>query len=96
MVVLAYKNRVFCNKQCCDLRVTVMYHVFMVTSEDVMAKGKKPNSKARLSKEYWSLYLDPPQAAALRALSKHTRVPAQVYLREGLDLILKQYQEMRK
>jgi hypothetical protein len=34
-------------------------------------------------------YLEPEQVAALRALSLRTHVPQQVYLRQGLDLILK-------
>jgi hypothetical protein len=63
----------------------------MVThKENAVAKAKK-NSKARLKKEFWSLYLDETPATALRALSKRTRVPAQVYLREGLDMVLAKY-----
>ncbi|MBW8077357.1 MAG: ribbon-helix-helix domain-containing protein [Gallionella sp.] len=38
-----------------------------------------------------ALYLEPEQASALAALSERTRVPKQVYLREGLDLILAKY-----
>lgn len=53
-----------------------------------MKKRKNPNG---LVKELMSIYVDPPQAKALRALSASTRVPAQVYLREGLDLILSKY-----
>jgi hypothetical protein len=58
-----------------------------------MKKSKGSSSKLRLQKEPMSIYLDKPQAAALRALSARTRVPAQVYLREGLDLILAKYKE---
>ena len=54
-------------------------------------KPKKPSSKARLEKQFWSLYLDNAPAEALRAFSKKTRVPAQAYLREGLDMVLKKY-----
>jgi hypothetical protein len=53
-----------------------------------MLKRKNPN---RLLKELMSIYVDKPQAAALRALSARTRVPQQIYLREGLDLVLKRY-----
>ena len=56
-------------------------------------QDNRRNSKARLVKEYLSLYLDPPQAATLRQLSARTRVPQQVYLREGLDLVLRKYRK---
>jgi hypothetical protein len=49
------------------------------------------NSKARLKKEYLSLYLEPKQAELLRALSAKTHVPQQVYLRMGVDLILAKF-----
>ena len=52
---------------------------------------RKLNSRDRLKKTPLSLYLDPPQAKALRELSARTRVPAQAYLREGLDHILAKY-----
>jgi hypothetical protein len=51
----------------------------------------KPDKSKRLTKEFWSLYLDVPQATALRKYSKETRVPAQAYLREGLDMVLAKY-----
>jgi hypothetical protein len=38
-----------------------------------------------------ALYLDQPKAEALRKLSAQTRVPMQVYLREGVDLVLAKY-----
>ncbi len=52
---------------------------------------RKPNSSDRLLKHQFSLYVEPEQAGALRELSKRTRVPQQVYLREGLDWVLKKY-----
>jgi hypothetical protein len=54
---------------------------------------KKPNSKARLKKEYMSFYPEPERAATLRALSDKTRVPMQVYLREALDDLLTKYKK---
>lgn len=56
---------------------------------------RKPNSSDRLLKEQIALYLEPEQAAALRELSARTRVPQQVYLREGLDWVLKKYRGAR-
>jgi predicted DNA-binding protein len=56
-----------------------------------MSKKRKPNSSDRLKKTQLALYLEPEQYGALKALSERTRVPAQVYLREGLDLILNKY-----
>lgn len=38
-----------------------------------------------------SLYLDPEAHEALKRLSKTTRVPAAVYLREAVDDLLKKY-----
>ena len=38
-----------------------------------------------------SLYLDPRQKDALAELSKRTRVPASVYLREAVDDMLAKY-----
>jgi hypothetical protein len=61
-----------------------------------MATTKKPNSYDRLRKTQVALYLDEDQMVALKALSAKTRVPQQVYLREGLDLILKMYSKKVK
>jgi len=38
-----------------------------------------------------SIYLDPPVYEAIKKLSKETRVPQSVYLREALDDLLKKY-----
>ena len=38
-----------------------------------------------------SIYLDPPAYEALKNLSKETRVPQAVYLREALDDLLSKY-----
>lgn len=43
-----------------------------------------------------SCYLTPAQHEALRRLSAKTRVPANAYLREAVDLLLKKYPEKRK
>jgi hypothetical protein len=37
------------------------------------------------------LYLDARQIAALRAISKRTKIPASVIAREGIDAIVKKY-----
>ena len=50
-----------------------------------------PNSSDRLKKIQVALYLDADQVDALKILSLKTRVPQQVYLREGLDYVLKKY-----
>lgn len=55
------------------------------------------SSRDRLKKSQVSVYVEPKQAAALRKLSERTRVPQQVYLREGLDLVLQRYKaQLRK
>jgi hypothetical protein len=57
-----------------------------------VVKRKNPN---RLVKELMSIYVEPPKAKMLRALSARTRVPAQVYLREGLDHVLAKYKDAK-
>lgn len=57
--------------------------------------AKTGSSKLRLKKAFLSLYLEPEQAEQLKALSERTRVPQQVYLREGVDLVLKKYKEKK-
>jgi Ribbon-helix-helix domain len=57
---------------------------------------QRTDSKSRLVKQYLSLYLDPPQAAALKLLSDRTRVPQQVYLREGVETVLDKYKKLLK
>lgn len=57
---------------------------------------RKPNSSDRLKKVQLALYLDSDQVDALKVLSLKTRVPQQVYLREGLDYVLAKYGMKRK
>jgi hypothetical protein len=54
---------------------------------------KKTSSKDRLLKIPVSLYLEPKQAAEMRALSERTRVPQQTYIREGVDIVLAKYRK---
>lgn len=49
--------------------------------------------RLKLRKIPTTVYLDPPQALALRELSLRTHVPQQVYLRQGLDLVLRAIME---
>jgi hypothetical protein len=58
--------------------------------------ARRPNSSDRLKKIQLALYLEIEQVEALRALSGRTRVPQQVYLREGLDHVLAKYGVKRK
>jgi predicted DNA-binding protein len=53
-----------------------------------MAKARKPNSSDRLKKHQMAIYIEPEQYEALKALSTRTRVPQQVYIREGIDMVL--------
>jgi len=43
-----------------------------------------------------SMYVDAAQLQALRDLSKRTRVPQQVFIREGLGLVLAKYSKEQK
>jgi predicted DNA-binding protein len=56
-----------------------------------MPNERKPNSSDRLKKTQTAMYMEPEQMDALKALSARTRVPMQVYLREGLEHVLKKY-----
>ena len=58
-----------------------------------MVTPRKPNSSDRLKKLQLALYLDADQVEALKFLSLKTRVPQQVYLREGLDHVLQKYKK---
>ena len=59
--------------------------------------ARKPNSFDRLKKTQIAMYLEPEQYDALKSLHEKTRVPMQVYLREGLDHVLDKYKkELRK
>jgi hypothetical protein len=55
------------------------------------SRTSSPSSKVRLIKIPVQAYLEPEQAAELRALSDRTRVPAQAYIREGIDVVLAKY-----
>jgi hypothetical protein len=52
--------------------------------------SKRKDSKSRLTKVPITVYLEPEQAEALRALSEATHVPQQAYMRAGLDWVLEQ------
>lgn len=45
----------------------------------------------KLIKKQMPLYVEPEQYIALKKLHEKTQVPMQVYLREGVDLVLKKY-----
>ena len=55
------------------------------------APRRKPNSSDRLKKVLVPIYAEPKDYADLKAMSLRTRVPQQVYLREGLAYVLKKY-----
>jgi len=50
----------------------------------------KGNSRSRLLKEQWNIYLEPEQARQLRVLAQQRALPMQVLMREGIDLMLSQ------
>ena len=58
-------------------------------------KRSGASSKLRLQKIAASIYLDKPQAKELKALSDRTRIPQQVYLREGVDFVLAKYRRTK-
>jgi hypothetical protein len=58
-----------------------------------MATKPRKSSKLRLIKAQLSFYPEPKDYEALKELSAKTRVPQQVYLREGLEIVLKKYRK---
>lgn len=54
------------------------------------------SSKSRLVKVPVQAYLEPEQAEALKALSDRTRIPQQVYLRKGVDFVLRRAAEIER
>jgi hypothetical protein len=48
----------------------------------------KGNSRSRLLKEQWNIYLEPEQAKRLRALAQQRAIPMQVLMRDGINRIL--------
>jgi hypothetical protein len=59
------------------------------------AKKSSASTKLRLVKIPVQAYLEPEQAAKLKALSERTRVPQQVFLREGVEYVLEFHRERR-
>src|ERR1700690_1112690 len=67
------------------------HHLLPLANGGDMASKPKASSKLRLQKIAVQAYLEPEQAKELKALSARTRVPQQVYIREGLDEVLAKY-----
>jgi hypothetical protein len=62
----------------------------------VARKKTGAQKRLRLIKISVQAYLEPEQAAELRTLSERTRVPQQVYIREGVDAVLAKYRRGSK
>jgi hypothetical protein len=62
----------------------------------VVRKKASVQNRLRLIKIPVQAYLEPEQAQELRALSERTRVPAQAYIREGIDVVLAKYRRTTK
>lgn len=43
-----------------------------------------------------TIYIEPEQNDALKELAEKTRVPAAVYVRMGIDMVLNKYRESRE
>ncbi len=66
------------------------------TEADMAKKKSALQNRLRLVKVPTMAYLDPEQAAGLRELSAKSGKPMQLYLREGVDLVLARYRKERK
>jgi len=56
-----------------------------------MAVKKNSSSYDRLLKTATPIYLEPETFRKLKQLSKKTRTPSQVFMREGIDMVLAKY-----
>lgn len=69
----------------------------IAAKEAIVAKKKTAQqTRLRLVKVPTIVYLEPEQAAELRALSGRTGRPMQSYMREGVDSVLAKYRKERK
>ncbi len=53
---------------------------------------KKKPIKKKLTKKTINAHLEPEQIERLEKLHEKTRVPRQVYIREGIEMVLKKYE----
>lgn len=68
----------------------------MLLLAHMVRKKSATSSKLRLLKKQVIAYLEPEQAEELKELSDRTRVPQQVYMREGVDMVLAKYRRGAK
>lgn len=62
------------------------------SSEHLAANlGRRDMSRKKVST---TIYITPEQSERLRLLNDRTKVPIAVYIREGIDLVLKHYEHM--
>lgn len=61
-------------------------HVYTRLYNRLMTKTKTQEKRIKTA-----IYFEPEQKAALKALSKQTRVPWSIYVREGIDMVLAKY-----
>lgn len=59
------------------------------------SKKSRPTNAKRLVKTQVIAYLEPEQATELKGLSDRTRIPQQVYMREGVDMVLSKYRKAK-
>jgi ribbon-helix-helix protein len=58
---------------------------------DRVSAWRKSMSRKKIST---TIYVTPEQSERLRVLHERTKVPVAVYIREGIDLVLRQYGHM--
>ena len=59
-----------------------------------LALGFNPRREMSRKKVSTTIYITPEQADRLKLLHERTKVPISVYIREGIDLILKHYEHV--
>ncbi len=68
------------------------------TSSDYLASpavGWEPGRRSMARKKVsTTVYIEPEQADRLRMLHERTKVPVAVYIREGIELVLKKYDHL--
>jgi len=55
------------------------------------AQGRRDMSRKKVST---TIYITPEQAERLKLLHDRTKVPIAVYIREGIDMVLKHYEHV--
>jgi hypothetical protein len=66
----------------------------LIALGDSVASAHNPRRDMSRKKVSTTIYITPEQADRLKLLHERTKVPIAVYIREGIDLVLKHYEHV--